>query len=796
MTRPTDQHVPEPPAARLWALLRSEAIAVLSYVTVLASLLSWTSFTRDPHAYLLPVALAGAIVVGVGVAGRSLRLSRLATVPAQLVIGAMAVGVLTVHNPVPLTAGARAHTVAVLDRAWDEAARFALPLHVADGIGPYLVAGGTLAVLLADILATSLRRPPLMGLVALAVFSVPFSIVGHGASWWVFALTAAAYLLLLRSHQVRRLTRWGHSLDDPDQVATGEGSTPWGARAVGPVAIGAGATVLAVAVPLLVPSVHVDLGSLGFGQGDDLKIHDPTVGMYDDLKQRSDKIYVTVEPVSGDRESAPRYLRIGVLNSFNGRTWSPGDRKVPAENTAYANFNPPAGDRSLLGPETTYRFHADGGFDSRWLPTFVYTTEIRADGDWRYDDETRDFMSTGSDTAAGRQWVATSAPLRPTRKKLLESYVTSTASVPRGSLDLPQSADEPAGERADEQTIAAVARERTAGYNTPFEKAVALQDWFRYSGDFRYSLDRPTAADARTLAAFVTTDKVGYCQQFASAMAVMARQLGIPARVAFGFLQGDRAADGSWVFRGRDLHAWPELWFSKVGWVRFEPTPADADTVAPDYTAGTLDTATPQTPDSTTQTAPGIVPQPSHRPRPAPAPDAGSSSDPEDDGHGGAVAAILVAVVVAAALLAAPAAIRRRRRRARTVGPGAGVEGAWAELADTAVDLRVAWSPQRSPRESAAGVRRVVGYDRDAFFALDRVVRAVERSRYAPSGSAGIAVSSVVADVERVVAVLRARSTPRLRRLALLWPASVLRRRRGSAVPEDTVVKPDQELVG
>jgi transglutaminase-like putative cysteine protease len=79
------------------------------------------------------------------------------------------------------------------------------------------------------------------------------------------------------------------------------------------------------------------------------------------------------------------------------------------------------------------------------------------------------------------------------------------------------------------------------------------------------------------LAAFLTTDRRGYCQQFAGAMALLLRMGGVPARVATGFSPGifDRSR-GEWVIRDYDAHAWVEAWFPGSGWVTFDPTPAVA----------------------------------------------------------------------------------------------------------------------------------------------------------------------------------------------------------------------------
>ena len=72
---------------------------------------------------------------------------------------------------------------------------------------------------------------------------------------------------------------------------------------------------------------------------------------------------------------------------------------------------------------------------------------------------------------------------------------------------------------------------------------------------------------------FLFHTKTGYCQQFAFAMAGLARLLGIPSRIAVGYTAGSRRANGTWKVTTADAHAWPELYFAGLGWIRFEPTP-------------------------------------------------------------------------------------------------------------------------------------------------------------------------------------------------------------------------------
>ena len=93
--------------------------------------------------------------------------------------------------------------------------------------------------------------------------------------------------------------------------------------------------------------------------------------------------------------------------------------------------------------------------------------------------------------------------------------------------------------------------------------------------DYRYS-ERPPSRDV-PLAAFLFEDRVGYCQQFSGAMALLLRMAGIPVRVAAGFSPGSYNRDtGEYRVRDLDAHSWVEVYFEGIGWVPFDPTPTAA----------------------------------------------------------------------------------------------------------------------------------------------------------------------------------------------------------------------------
>jgi transglutaminase-like putative cysteine protease len=122
--------------------------------------------------------------------------------------------------------------------------------------------------------------------------------------------------------------------------------------------------------------------------------------------------------------------------------------------------------------------------------------------------------------------------------------------------------------------IPSLARSITAGATTDVARARAIERHLR--SDYTYSLEMPLREPADPLADFLFTRRRGYCEYFASSMAVMLRSIGIPARLATGFQNGIyNGLTGFWVVRASDAHAWVEAWMPGRGWTTFDPTPAD-----------------------------------------------------------------------------------------------------------------------------------------------------------------------------------------------------------------------------
>jgi transglutaminase-like putative cysteine protease len=130
------------------------------------------------------------------------------------------------------------------------------------------------------------------------------------------------------------------------------------------------------------------------------------------------------------------------------------------------------------------------------------------------------------------------------------------------------------------ERVAALARGLVAGHDTTYDKVLAINRhlWTAY----RYDLSIPpqrTNGDAVDY--FLFEERRGYCEQFASAMAVLLRAVGIPARLVTGYTPGTlHPVTGLLEVRNSNAHAWVEVFFPGVGWVEFEPTPGFPDTAS------------------------------------------------------------------------------------------------------------------------------------------------------------------------------------------------------------------------
>ncbi len=312
------------------------------------------------------------------------------------------------------------------------------------------------------------------------------------------------------------------------------------------------------------------------------------------------------------------------------------------------------------------------------------------------------------------------------------------------------------------------AEQVTAGRATPYDKAAALRDYFR-SGRFTYDPNVDLTDAENAMVAFLNTRR-GFCVQFASTYVVMARSLGIPARLAVGYTSGT-LTDGVYRVTNLDAHAWPEIWLSGLGWTHFfDPTPAV------DRGGSNLPSEPPPvtTPTPNASSTPATVPlSPTPATTPAPAPHRVTVGASQSSSGLSTLAWLLVilglvaAGIVASLVTAAARRRRRRTRRRRAADPAERVAGAWAEALDGFRAAGVSWPSSLTPLEVARRLPRQV--DPDVAPPLGALAGRYTAARFGPVPPSSELAQAAWRDADAVLRALdetldlRARLRSRLR---------------------------------
>ncbi len=594
----------------------------------------------------------------------------------------------------------------LLTGAWEQIRTTVSPAPASTDLEFLITLSVGATALIVDILIAVCRAPALVALPLLCVYSVPASIDLDLLPWQAFAAPALLYALLLTASGLsgRRL-------------GAGAGT----AQVVSGVALGCLATVIALVAANAVtavgtagrlprttsgPSSTVGLSPFATLTGN-LQLTDP----------------VDMLRVTGLEQ--PQYLRtVGLEKWTAGTGWSIdelADGRLPTV--------PPADD----APQITV---TSLNYRDTFLPIYDGTSSVNGAGPgWSYD--TRLESVHRQDQVIPDPYRVAVVFRKHTAEQLRKDTVT-----PGGALT-------DSGRLPDE--VVQIAREVTADADTAFDKAEALRQYFTDPANgFNYSLSVPPGDSGDALVDFLR-NKQGYCEQYASAMAVMLRALDIPARVAIGFTQGTRDSDGSYLIRSNDAHAWVEVDFDNAGWVRFDPTPLGGGQ------GGQQGFTQPEQTTTSTSAAPTggasatSVPDEER-------PGANAAGQLPDENQSAAAAAaqdeptiptglwlLLGALILIGAAATGPTVVRKRRRRSRLEiadagGPGAAT-AAWREIEDLATDHGIVLNPAESARAAANRLAKVVHLGEKGRAELRAVVTRAEQGWYG-SGPAGSGSSS------------------------------------------------------
>ncbi len=183
--------------------------------------------------------------------------------------------------------------------------------------------------------------------------------------------------------------------------------------------------------------------------------------------------------------------------------------------------------------------------------------------------------------------------------------------------------------------VYALAAEITAGFASPYEKALAIQRHLMTG--YEYTLSAPWQDPGKDfVASFLLFDKAGYCTHYASAMTVLCRMAGLPARYCEGYVANPDER-GFAALSGKDGHAWTEVYFSGFGWVTFDATPMQAQLppLPPESSSDPHSTPEPTStpePSPDPEETPEPTPDPTQSPAPSPAPTEEPDSPDGEDG--------------------------------------------------------------------------------------------------------------------------------------------------------------------
>lgn len=572
----------------------------------------------------------------------------------------------------------------------DVAGRFATAVAPVPSTGSFATAAAA-AMVIAAVLADSFAFRAggrSESLVPTAAIFVIVSVTGtdrhrllYGAAWIAVALVAVA-LLRARQHRI-----------DFTRMGTRRGT------ALGPAAAALSmAVVAASAGAWLAPRVP------GAG-GDPLvdtrtpvasvtQVISPLVDIKAQLRERSDtELFVAETPGS------PRYWRLVSLPTFDGSAWNPPEEDLmslddappaPWAGSASVTFDQLLVIRGLGGPLVP----------SAYLPADVDTDDL--DVYWAPDSESLVAPRGGLEAGDRLRITATAPVLRAEQLR-----ATRARGAPARYTDLP-----PLPSVVGE-TAAAI----TASATSDFDRALALQAWFR--SEFVYDTDVDFGNSASAIERFLV-ERRGFCQQFAGTFAVMTRTLGFPSRVAVGFTPGTLDSSGRYHVSGRDAHAWPEVWFEGLGWVAFEPTPGRGGGAGGDYlgiepttesTVSPGDTVADTSAPTTTLATPATsTTAPTSTPTSTVAGDDAATGQRYTTPVAQVLVALLAAIVLAGSwrLVVAPVVRRRRRAAIARRPPAQRIAAQWHRALRCAqvlgVDLDAADTPLEIARSSAGAV--------------------------------------------------------------------------------------------
>jgi hypothetical protein len=553
-----------------------------------------------------------------------------------------------------------------------------------------------------------------LGVIAPIVLFLAGIAFGPTTAPWPIAISLvmlAAVLLWLVWRRWRRRREAIDSLAARAAATSGDGSsgagaetgrdtsTPWRPIVVGALILGLASVSSVAATNALPPQGNRDVLRTAIVQPFDPRDYaSPLAGFRRYLQEdRDDEVMLRV---IGLPEGAR--IRIATLDTFDGVVYAVGSDEVDSASGTFVRI-PSSVDQSRTPGSRIQLDVRVVGYRGVWVPTAGKLESIRftgpqaalLDDGFYYNDTTgvgAELHELGTD-----DHYQIDAVLPPPRAEGELGRVTpGTAEVPRAEV-IPEG-------------LAAKLDEYVAAEETPGGQLLAMVRGLRDEGYISHGIDpdEPLSRSghaADRISELVTAPRmIGDAEQYAVAAALMARQLGFPTRVVFGFAP-EAAVDGETVVLGSDVSAWIEVSTAQHGWVALDPVPP----VRP------IPEELPQDPNQVSRPE-SIVPPPPDLTDPREDEVTPDSSQDDPDALNTALAVLLavlasigwgllvVGAIAAPFLLVIAAKARRRRLRRTASSTIARIRGGWDEFADAVVDHGYDLPPAATRSETAGVV--------------------------------------------------------------------------------------------
>jgi transglutaminase-like putative cysteine protease len=453
------------------------------------------------------------------------------------------------------------------------------------------------------------RLPWLVALVYCAIMLVNLNYIKQDLSYLVIIMLGALSLLIVRINLANQLTQW-----------TSEGlyiDRAWLQNITRRfVQIGALFTLLILFISLMLPTVSQPTSGTNFWNNLDNMWANITHGQFS-LSSPGTLLqpYETPANFFGDQlsiagnvnlptgqiltyttgsKSQQQYLEGLTYDNFDGHTWtstsntaSPFDVNVSLPIEATNSSQQIATNVTIIKPPegTKHYLFAPAQPVSFSVPTTLYGNgSISA---WTQQ----------SPLTPGESYQAISLISVATAQELSKVQSPQDNPDPRWNLN-PTYLQTPA-DLSSFPIVQSTLQQWTQGFIDVYSKMKALESHLRDQTQFTYSVTNPPVPSNVDAVAWLLRTHQGYCTYYATAMVVMARMLGMPARIVNGFTQGNLQGK-KWVVNGTDAHSWVQVYFPDYGWINFDPTPGYSVPGAP----------------TTQQSAPPVKTPPPARPTP------------------------------------------------------------------------------------------------------------------------------------------------------------------------------------